>query len=187
MVMLRLAIVPYHITNYLLGVTCLQFTHYALGSCAYLYKCILECYIGCQMYMIEKQLREQHKGAGGVGADQKGGISFWVMVQIAIAISLNVLLAIYCKHILDQKLQERKELEEQQKLGIENPRHDFSGSLKDLSDSDSKKLEKRTLLRQTTSRNSNRQAYDPLALSTRRTLRQIQSREGSEKGADEGI
>lgn len=59
MVMLRLAIVPYHITNYLLGVTCLQFYNYAIGSCAYLYKCILECYIGCQMYMIEKQLREQ--------------------------------------------------------------------------------------------------------------------------------
>ena len=54
MVMLRLAIVPYHITNYLLGVTCLQFTHYAIGSSAYLYKCLLECYIGCQMYMIEK-------------------------------------------------------------------------------------------------------------------------------------
>lgn len=47
MVMMRLAILPYHITNYLLGVTSLQFIHYAIGSCAYLYKCLLECYIGC--------------------------------------------------------------------------------------------------------------------------------------------
>lgn len=108
MVMMRLAILPYHITNYLLGITSLQFVHFAIGSCAYLYKCLLECYIGCQMYAIEKQLKEQ--GSKG-NVDGDSGLSPWVIIQIILAISLNVLLAIYCKRVLDEKIRIRREYE----------------------------------------------------------------------------
>jgi len=50
---MRLAIIPYNISNYILGVTSIRFIDYAIGNCAHLYKCIIECYIGCRLWQLE--------------------------------------------------------------------------------------------------------------------------------------
>ena len=50
--LLRLVMIPFGLTNYMLGVTSVTFVNYMTGTCSYLFKSSLHTFIGCTLYSV---------------------------------------------------------------------------------------------------------------------------------------
>lgn len=99
--LLRLVMLPFAITSYLLGVTSAKFWQFAVGSTSYVVKLAIHVYIGCSVYRIE--LMKAH----GIKASQDNILLF---VEVIIVFSCTIIASIYARNILDKKIKDNAEM-----------------------------------------------------------------------------
>ena len=91
--LMRLIMIPFGLTNYLLGVTAVSFWRYMLGSSAYLFKCSLHTYIGCTLYMVQF-LKNKDKSTENT----------IFMIEIIFTMLLTIVISTCAKNLLNDKL-----------------------------------------------------------------------------------
>ena len=93
---MRVIILPYGVTNYVLGVTSARFWQYAIGSTTYSVKLFFHCYVGAQIYKIETA---KSKSAQQAGTD---GVLF--AIEVLIVIVFTILISIHARRLLDRSI-----------------------------------------------------------------------------------
>lgn len=91
--LMRLIMIPFGLTNYLLGVTSVSFWRYMLGSSAYIFKCSLHTYIGCTLYMVQF-----------LKAKDKSTENTIFMVEIIFTVILTLVVSTCAKNLLNDRL-----------------------------------------------------------------------------------
>lgn len=89
--------IPYGVSNYLLGVTQVRFWQFALGSCTYVMKLIIHCYIGCMIYKMEFQKAK--------GKKENTVNNALVVAEIVLVVAATIVISLYVRKILDEKIQ----------------------------------------------------------------------------------
>ena len=90
--------IPFGLTNYMLGVTSVSFINYVAGSCSYLFKSSLHTFIGCTLYSVS---------SAKVKSDGFENIVF--ISELVFTCLLTLIISSYAKTILDEKIREKQE------------------------------------------------------------------------------
>ena len=90
--------IPFRLTNYMLGVTSVSFTNYITGSCSYILKSSLHTFIGCTLFSVTST-----KG-------KSDGLENIVFIsELLFTFLLTLVISTYAKTILDEKIKEKQE------------------------------------------------------------------------------
>ena len=87
---------PATITSYCLGTTSVKFWQFSVGTLAWIYKNTFKIYISCLFYEMDFTVGDKNKEAAAF----KKNVT--VVMNIIVAITLNICLAIYCKFKFDE-------------------------------------------------------------------------------------
>lgn len=105
-ILIRFMMHPFTITNYCLGVTSIEFYEFAIGNLAFLNKVLIRCWLWCKFWEFDI----------GHDSDEKAmEKNIFIAVNIIIILTINIIVAIWCKRILERKFADkrmRNELEE---------------------------------------------------------------------------
>ena len=81
--LLRLMFIPYGLTSYVLGVTCVSVLDYMIGTSVYIVKIMLCVFIGCSIYQASEEAQ-----------DDKGNKNYLIILIIEIVLTVIITIAI---------------------------------------------------------------------------------------------
>ena len=92
--LLRLMFVPYGLTSYLLGVTCVTVADYMIGSSVYIVKIILIVFLGCSIYQAAEDAKD--------GEENKTSLII-LITEIVLTVIATIIITIIAKRHFDEK------------------------------------------------------------------------------------
>jgi uncharacterized membrane protein YdjX (TVP38/TMEM64 family) len=95
--LLRLMFIPFGLTSYLLGVTCISVFDYMVGTATYLIKIVLIVFLGCSIYQAAEDRKE--------GQENQSSLII-IIVEIVLTVIASIIITIWAKIYFDKRYDE---------------------------------------------------------------------------------